>query len=91
MEQMEMIKNELLDEVKVLLQDTLQSLQIPQQEIIPNLLTTQQASKLYGQSTGYWKKQIFERNIKFYKMGKSVKLRKNDIENFITQNEVKAS
>lgn len=49
------------------------------------LYTTREASSDYGQSEGYWKKQIYERNINFVKMGKSVKLKRVDIEKFISQ------
>lgn len=58
---------------------------------IPELLTARETSQYYGQSEGYWKKQIFHRNINFVKMGKSVKLKKSDIEQFIADRTVEVA
>lgn len=55
----------------------------PRPEKPKQLLSVDEAAKEYGQTPSYWRKQVYNRSIPFVKMGKSVKLRRKDIEAFI--------
>lgn len=77
-------------DIKELVKTTIESL-LESNIQMPELLSTQEASKYFGQSDGYWKKQIFQRNINFVKMGKSVRLKKSDIEKFIAKRTIEVA
>ena len=47
------------------------------------LLTVDDAANEYGQSIFYWRRLIKEKEIPYAKLGKSVRIRRKDIEAFI--------
>ena len=58
--------------------------QAPQKE----LLTVAEAAKEFGMTESFWRKQIFNKTVPVVKMGKSVRLRRSDLEKFIESREV---
>ena len=52
------------------------------------LLSPAEVSEEYGMTESYWRKQIFYRTIPIVKMGKSVRLRRQDVEQFIEDNKI---
>ena len=75
----------LQSEIKQIVRSELKSLTTNQPK---ELLTVKEGSKYYGMTESYWRKQIFNKTIPIVKMGKSVRLRRKDIEAFIEDNEV---
>jgi excisionase family DNA binding protein len=75
----------LQSEIKQIVRSELKSLTTNQPK---ELLTVKEVSKYYGMTESYWRKQIFNKTIPIVKMGKSVRLRRKDIEAFIEDNEV---
>ncbi|MEA2019636.1 MAG: hypothetical protein U9N59_14440 [Campylobacterota bacterium] len=54
----------------------------------PELLSYADTSKKYSNSIGYWQKQVYEKNISYVKLGKSIRLRTSEIEKFISDRTV---
>lgn len=52
------------------------------------LLSILEVAEEFGMTESYWRKQIFHKNIPVVKMGKSVRLRRSDVEKFIEEREV---
>ena len=75
----------LQSEIKQIIRTELKSLTTNKPK---ELLTVKEVSKYYGMTESYWRKQIFNKTIPVAKMGKSVRLRRKDIEAFIEDNEV---
>ncbi len=70
------------ESVKKTIDEKLQRLQVKTQKP-KELLSVSEASTEYGQTASFWRKQVYNRSIPFVKMGKSVRLRRKDIEAFI--------
>ena len=79
--------DELVEEVKMAVRQEMRKLNTPAKK---ELLTQSEAAKEYGMTESYWRKQIFHRFIPYVKMGKSVRLRRKDIEAFIEENKIEA-
>ena len=85
-------------DIHALIGDLAQEMQRTVKEAVKNLnaaprkelLKPAEAAKEYGMTEGYWRKQIFNRTIPYVKMGKSVRLRRRDIEAFIENNIIEA-
>ena len=75
----------LQSEIKQIVRSELESLTTNQPK---ELLTVKEVSKYYGMTESYWRKQIFNRTIPIVKMGKSVRLKRADIERFIEDNKI---
>jgi len=52
------------------------------------LLTVGEVAQEFGMTESYWRKQIFHRYIPVVKMGKSVRLRRSDVEKFIEERQI---
>ena len=75
----------LQDEVRKTVKAELQSLNAkPAKE----LLTPRETAEEFGMTESYWRKQIFNKTIPIVKMGKSVRLKRADIERFIEDNKI---
>lgn len=77
----------LADEVRRAVKQEIKSLEAKPKK---DLLSTAEAAEEYGMTESYWRKQIFYRTIPVVKMGKSVRLRRKDIEAFIEENKIEA-
>ena len=75
----------LQSEIKQIVKSELKSLTTKQPK---ELLTVKEVSEHYGMTISYWRKQIFNRIIPIVKMGKSVRLKRADIERFIEDNKI---
>lgn len=76
----------LQDEVKKTVRVELQN--ITKAKPSKQLLTLRETATEFGMTESYWRKQVFNRNIPFVKMGKSVRLKRKDIEEFIENNKI---
>ena len=77
----------LADEVRIAVKQELRKMGTPAKK---ELLTPFEVSEEFGMTESYWRKQIFHRNIPVVKMGKSVRLRRRDVEEFIENNTIEA-
>jgi len=76
---------ELVDEVRRVVRDEVERIEAPNRK---ELLTLKETSEIYGMTVAYWKKQVLHRTIPFVKMGKSVRLKRKDIEEFINDRKI---
>lgn len=77
----------LADEVRLTVKEEIKKLNAPARK---ELLSLAEVSQEYGMTEAYWRKQVFNRTIPVVKMGKSVRLRRKDIEAFIEDKKIEA-
>ena len=77
----------LADEVRQTIKQEMKQLTA---KVKKELLSPSEVAEEYGMTESYWRKQIFHRTIPVVKMGKSVRLRREDVERFIEENKIEA-
>ena len=79
------LMGEVVNEVRRVVREEVERIEAPNRK---ELLTVKEAAEIYGMTPSYWKKQVLHRTIPFVKMGKSVRLKRKDIEEFINDRKI---